>query len=146
MQSFFKRLKLVVSLVFNKDAANLLSVPAFASANKNLLMIVCDPDSDRIFVTYRDKYVNGKIKSATGKNTHVVKEVVKYSRFPNAIDDFITALVETLHLPLKNGNQFFQFIDGAVYNIGKSLRNDRKPDVPMPGAVPSPFMQKDISK
>lgn len=88
------------------------------------MVIICDPKTDRVFVSYKDKHVNGRIKSATGKNTKIVKEVLSHSRFHHNIDDFITAIAETLNVSLKNGNQLYQFIDGALFNIAKSLRKN----------------------
>lgn len=150
MMQFYKRLRLIISLAFDRDAANLFTLPGFASANKKLLIIVADPETDRVFVTYRDKFVNGKIKTATGKEMKIVKDVLSHSRFPSAIDDFIAALVNTLNVPLTGKtNQFYRMIDAAIFNIAKSLRDDRhpekkveaRPQVPQPGAIPSPFAE-----
>lgn len=140
MISFYKQLK----MIFNKDERQLYTIKEFAHANKNLLIIVCDPDSDRMFVSHKDRFVNGRIKSAKGIKTHVVKDVLKYSRFHVTIDQFISSLVETLHLPVWKGgaNQFFQFIDGAVFNIAKNLRKHVKKGK----AVPSPFVEKEQVK
>lgn len=142
--SFYKKLK----MVFNRDERLLFTVKEFAHANKDLLIIVSDPKSDRMFVTYKDKFVNGRIKSATGKKTHVVREVLKHSRFKESIDQYLASLVETLHLPVwKSGaNQFYQFIDGAIFNIAKSMkkRQESPPDplLKQKGAIPSPFVGK----
>lgn len=116
---------------------SLYSVKEFAHANKDLLIIVCDPKTDRIFATYKDKFVNGTIKSPLGKKSKVVKDVLKYSRFNENVDQYLTAIMETLHLPMWKANHFFKFIDGALYNIAKSLRKKRK-DEP----IPSPFAKK----
>lgn len=115
----------------------LTTIKEFGHANKNLLIIVCDPASDRIFVTYKDRFVNGKIKSVEGKSSKVVKNVLKYSRFNENIDGYLTSIMETLALPIWRANQFFQFLDGALYNIAKSLRKKRSGN-----AVPSPYSEK----
>lgn len=116
-----------IRMIFNRDERLMFTVPEFTRANKDLLIIVADPKNDRMFVSYKDKFVNAKIKSPTGKNTHVVRDVLKYSRFNESIDQYMTALVEALQLPIWKGksNQFYQFIDGAVYNIAKALRKTK---------------------
>lgn len=111
-------------MIFNRDERLMFTIPEFTRANRDLLIIVADPKSDRMFVSYKDHFVNAKIKSPLGKKTNVVKDVLKYSRFQNSIDQYITALMETLQLPIWKGkaNQFYQFIDGAVYAIAKNLQ------------------------
>ena len=118
---FSARLK----LLFNRDLRNLYTIKEFGHANRDFLIIVCDPKTDRIFATYRDRFVNGKIKSATGKKTHVIKGVLKYSRFNHSIDDYIASVAETLNLNLFKGNQLYQMLDGFLFNIAKSLRKKR---------------------
>ena len=139
MKNFFA----YISRIFNRDEHLRYSVPKFANRNKNLLIIVADPKTDRIFVTYRGAMANGRIKSTTGKNLHVVKEVLKESRFSAHADNFIVSIMETLNVSLLKGNQFYQFLDGAIYGIGKHLAKLKKArraaPGPMPGAVPSPF-------
>lgn len=110
--------------IFKKNSAN--TIPDFAHANRKLLMIICDPENDSITVCYKDRFASGKIKSATGKSTHVVKDVLKHSRFERTIGDFIGTIAETLNLPLVKGNQFYQFIDGALYKISKALSEVEK--------------------
>lgn len=134
--SFLNKLK----MVFNRNEHLLFTVKEFSHQNKNLLIIVCDPETDRMFVTYKDRFVNGRIKSPLGKKSHIVKDVLKYSRFNVTIDQFITSLVETLHLPVWKGgaNQFFQFIDGAVYNIARHLRKKQPTSVQ---GIPSPYVK-----
>jgi len=128
MITFFKNIKLVAKLVFNKDEQLMISVKEFVHANKNLLIIIADKKTDRIFVAYNDKIVNGTIKSLEGKNSHVVRDVLRFSRFNQNIGQFVAALVETLHIPLteKNINEFFKFIDGALYNIARATRKVKK--------------------
>ncbi len=131
-------------ILFDRDARHLYTVKEFAHANPNLLIIVCDPKSDRIFVTHKDKFVNGRIKSPTGKKSHVVREVLKYSRFNVTTDMFITSIMETLHLPIWRANQFYQFIDGAVFNIAKSLQKKRVGK--SAELIPSPIQADEIGR
>lgn len=134
-------LKEKLKFIFRKDPERLFLISEFAHANKDFLIIVCDPKTDRMFATYKDRFVNGKIKSPDGKKTHVVKDVLSYSIFKKSVDSFLINLVETLHLPTLKGNQFYQLIDGFLFAIAKSLRDGRK-DKKEKGAVVSPFVKQ----
>lgn len=114
------------------------TVPGFAALHKDLLVIVCDPKSDNIFVGYNNFVVSAKMKSADGKKTHVVREVLKHSQFDKSIDSFLVGIMEVMRLPLKAGSVFYNFLDGALFNISKALR--KKDLEPKPGAVLSPFV------
>jgi hypothetical protein len=94
--------------------------------NKDLLVIICDPKTDNIYVSYKDAMAAGKIKSPTGKKLHVIKGVLRESLFKDNIDMFITGMVETLKIPLRKGNQFMMFLDGAVYSIAKTIQQRKK--------------------
>lgn len=128
-------------LLFNREAYMLTRMPAFLHAHKDYLIIICDPKTDRIVVSYRDRLVNGKIKSNQGKKTKVVRDVLRYSRFHKNIDGYLSSMAETLNLPVFKANQFYQFLDGAIYNIAKSVRKKRQTDPPKK-PVPSPFVEK----
>lgn len=147
---FLKKILLLAKLVFDADAANLLSIKEFGHINKNFLIIVCDPKTDRMFAMHKDRFTNGTIKSASGKNPHVVRQVLKYSRFNHSISDFTVSIMETLGLSLKHGNQFYKWIDGAIFKIGSSLRRKTETvptpgnnvvaeEAQQPGAIPSPY-------
>lgn len=113
----------------DEDTRNLFTVPKFAAAHKHMLVIIADPNTDRIFVSHRGKFVNGRIRSIRGKATHVVRDMMKQSPFKQyLIDQFIGSLVETLRIPLTNkaGNQFYSYLDGAIFGIAKALRADKK--------------------
>lgn len=131
-------------MIFNREERLLFTIKEFAHANKDLLIMVADPKTDRMFATYKDRFVNGRIKSPLGKKTHIVRDVLKYSRFHVTVDQFIASIVETLDLPIWKGgsNQFYQFLDGAVFNIAKKLRKNQPQDSGSPpvGAVKSPFV------
>lgn len=125
--------------IFNRQKKLLTDIPAFMHANKNLLIIICDPKDDRVYAGFRDHFVNGKIKSVKGKSAHVVREVLKYGRFNTAIDGFMGSIAETLQLPILKANNFYKFLDGAVFAIAKSLRKKRQ--APKGEPVPSPFAE-----
>ncbi len=137
MRKFLQKLR----FIFDDTYFDNISAGRFAAGHPNLLIIIGDPKTDVLFAAHKNKVVTTKIKSATGKNTHVVKNVLTHSLFKTSINDLVVAIVETLHLPLPRANQFFMWLDGAVFNIAKSLRDDRKEkEAPkVPEGIPSPF-------
>lgn len=120
-----------------KKSVTKMDISEFAHANKDLLIIVCDPKTDNIFVGYKDKVVSARMKTADGKRMRVVKNVLIHSQFKKHVDPFLHGIAQALQLPFTKGNQFYQFLDGALFNISKALRKDK----PQKGAVPSPFME-----
>ena len=115
-----------------------LGVPDFAHAHKDLLVIVCDPKTDNIFVGYNDIVVSGRIKSAVGKRMHVVRDVLRYSQFNSGVDLLIAQIAETLKLSLKHGRLFYQFLDGALFNIARTWKHKKER---REGAIESPFVK-----
>ncbi len=100
----------------------MLTIQDFAHMHRKYLVIVADPKDDSIFVSYRDKQITGVIKSADGFHHEIVKKVLKSSTFNSQIDRFLGGVVEILQCSLENGNNFYQFLDGALFNISKALR------------------------
>lgn len=129
-------------MLFSRENRHLYTLSEFGHTNPDLLIIVCDPATDRMYAMYKNRFVNTKIKSNTGKSTHVVRDVLRYSLFEKNVDSFLGTIVEFLHLPIMKGNQFYKVIDGFLYNIAKSLLKAKKP---VPGAVKSPFVEKSIN-
>lgn len=92
---------------------------AFASENKECLIIVADPKTDYLFVAYKNKMVLGQIKSLDGEPMSVVHGVLRQSimksKFDAAIDRFTGGLVDVLKLGLREGNQFYSFISDVLF-------------------------------
>ena len=136
-------------LIFaDEDTSNLFTVPKFAQANKEFLIIVADPKTDRLFVGHKGRFVNGRIRSVRGRATHVIRDVIKRSQFNRGpMDEFIGSLADVLKVSLPDANQFYQMIDGFVFNIAKSIRTARKEKKagrraerpPASAAIPSPI-------
>ena len=132
---------------FDRDYYKSISIKEFCHAHPELLIIIGDPKTDRLFAANHNKYVNVVIKDMKGKRTEIVKSVLSHSLFKKSIDSFIISIVEALHIPLPRANQFFQFVDAAIFNIAKSLRDDRaakrEPSqpktTPKAEGIPSPF-------
>lgn len=91
----------------------------FIHANKRFLIIIADPATDKLLMSYKDKVVINRIISADGYKHKVVKKILRKSTFENNIDRFIASLAESLKLRLADGNAFFQWVDGALFNISK---------------------------
>uniref|UniRef100_A0A6H1ZAY3 Uncharacterized protein n=1 Tax=viral metagenome TaxID=1070528 RepID=A0A6H1ZAY3_9ZZZZ len=103
----------------------MLNIQQFARNHRGYLVIVCDPKDDTMFMSYRGRQVSAKIKSEDGRNHKVVKGVLKHSIFEREIDRFIGGIMQGMKLSLEHGNQFYQFIDGALFNISKSLKKKK---------------------
>lgn len=120
-------------------------IPKFMHENKDLLLIICDPKTDTIFMGYKDQMISGKIKSPTGKNLKVIQGVLRESLFEDRADMFLSGLVEVMRLPVRKGNQFLMFLDGALFNIAKALRKSKKrSSASMQGGqgIASPFVER----
>jgi len=97
----------------------------FMIDNKRLLIIVADPQTDKLMMSYKGKVVVSKIKGADGKQKHIVRKMLKHSQFNNNIDQFLQGISDAMRLRImKNmdNNRFFQWVDGSIYNISKSFK------------------------
>jgi hypothetical protein len=90
--------------------------------NRDKLIIILDPNTDKLIMAYKDKVVTSQIKQVSGKKSKVVKSVLKHSQFKSNIDEFLSGLSESLKLKVADANSFFQWVDGAIFNISKKLR------------------------
>ena len=98
----------------------------FLIDNKRLLIIVADPQTDKLIMGYKGKVVISKIKGQDGKHGHIVRKMLKHSQFKFKIDQFLQGLSIAMKLKVAENlenNQFFHWVDGSVYNIAKSLNN-----------------------
>lgn len=144
----------ILKIFFNREERLAYTLTEFAHQNPDLLIIVADPKTDKLFIGYKDKHVLNKINSAEGKKLRVVRNILKRSTFAGSIDFFQVALMETLQVPImqKHFNLFLQWVDGAVYNIGKALGTNKKhaqavkaqPLAKPAVGVPSPLSRADI--
>lgn len=103
----------------------MLNIQQFCHNHRNYLVIVCDPKDDTLFISFRDKQVSGRVKSADGKNHKVVKNMLKHSTFDREIDRFFGGIIDAMQLPLQWGDHFFKFLDGALFQISKSLKKEK---------------------
>lgn len=101
----------------------------FLIDNKRLLIIVADPQTDKLIMGYKGKIVISKINNVDGKKGHIVRKMLKHSQFKRNIDQFLQGLSDAMKLKILDNlenNQFFHWIDGSVYNIGKALSKIKK--------------------
>jgi hypothetical protein len=103
-----------------------IHISDFANSHPELLIIVGNPKSDKLFMSYGGRQVYNQIKSAEGKDLRVVQSILRRSTFGSTIDHFITALVDIFQVSLAKGNQFYQWIDAGVYALGPDSRKGRK--------------------
>lgn len=93
----------------------------FIHSHRNLLVIVCDPKTDKLMMAYKDKVVINRIVGFDKGSGHVVKNILRKSAFKSNIDKFISSLAQSLELGVKDGNDFYKWIDGALYNISRAI-------------------------
>jgi hypothetical protein len=119
-----------------------LTMGEYAANNPDLVVIVLNPKDDSIFVGFRNKVVYSKIKNATGKKQRVIRGLLWQSQFQNSMDGVIVSLIDVFKVPLRlpQFNQVAQALDGALFNISKSLRKKTAPDAGPKGAVKSPYV------
>lgn len=121
-------------------------VGEFAHANSNLLVIVMDPKDDSIFCAYNNRVAGGRIKMPDGKQSHVVRDLLKQSRFASNIDGTLMSIMDTLQLRRLSWsvNNVLQFIDGALWNISRrhvhKIKEARLPE----GTEKSPLQPEDL--
>lgn len=104
-----------------------LSVSDFAHKHRNLVVIVLDPETDELYMAYRDVQVLNVIKSGDGKKQHLVKSLMKASQFKSKIDSFLIEIIEWLKIPIKNEamQHFLKWLDGATFAIGKRIKDEK---------------------
>lgn len=101
-----------------------IRIGEFIHDNRNMLIIVCDPKTDKLIMAYKDKIIVNQIKSVE-KTKPIVKSVLRHSTFETYIEKFISGLAQSLELSIKEGNQFYQWIDGCLYNLSKVLSKEK---------------------
>lgn len=97
----------------------------FLLDNKRLLIIVADPQTDKLIMGYKGKIVVSKIKNQDGKKGHIVRKMLKHSQFKNNIDQFLQGISDAMQLRIMQNvqnNQFFHWLDGAIFNIANSFK------------------------
>ena len=124
--TFTKRVGNRIIEMFDREGRQSKKIAEFCHYNRDLLVIIADPKTDKMFMSYRDKMVSNQIKNAEGKDMKVIKGVLSNSLFKKQIDNFLVSIMDSMQLSLENGNQFYQWIDGALFNIAKALRIKRK--------------------
>lgn len=138
------------------NTRKMLNIQEFANRHKNFLVMVCDPRDDTMFMAHRGKQVTGRVSSADGQEHHVVKNVLKHSKFEGELSRLIGTIMDALKTPLAvrhcakcdtpnhkgnfcaecgtelqkavyiPGNTFYSFIDGALYRITKAIKFNKE--------------------
>ncbi|MDP1570808.1 MAG: hypothetical protein Q8L86_12490 [Vicinamibacterales bacterium] len=109
-----------------------IAAKEFAHQNDHLFVIVIDPETDHLFAGYRDSFTYGKIQTKKGTKARIAKEVLFYSRFRPALDDFsgfkfvadmlLEQLAEFLHLKIQQVPEFFKWLSDALWYLPKGPR------------------------
>lgn len=115
-------LKTSIKHMLTSEKTRGLEIADFANKNKDLLIIIGNPHNDNLFMAYGGLQVVNRIKSADGLRRNVVKNIVRHSTFASNIDRFLVSLMDSLQLSIQKGNNFYQWVDGALYNVSKMLK------------------------
>lgn len=126
----------------------------FAHQNRDLLIIVADPETDQLFCAYKDKMVLGKIKDLHARKLTVVRDVLRHSKlksdFDHAMDLFLAGLADFLQLSLEKGNQFYDFIRNVIFHFQPKAgawleQQKKKEEILASGGAVSPIQPIDRS-
>jgi hypothetical protein len=97
--------------------------------NKNFFFLCADPKSDEIFVSFNGSNAFVKFPFVDMANG-VVFNALRQSKFKEAIDAFMTGIIESTGIDVKNkeGNEFLKVIGGGIKALGvdKSDINNKK--------------------
>ena len=75
---------------------------------KDNLIIICDPKDDALIASYRDSVINTRIRNREGKNEHLIKDLMSYSKVNKSV------------------NNFLLWVDGAVFGLAQDQRDKRQ--------------------
>lgn len=96
------------------------TIPEFSHHNKELLILVCDPKTDEIYVCYNDKIVRGRVGSTDGKHKHIIRDVLKYGRFKTKITAFLLELQVALGAYRPKAHYLWAGIHDALFSVAKA--------------------------
>lgn len=92
------------------------SIESVLNDNKHLLMIACNPATDEIIVSYQG--VMAMTRFAKGMN--VILNLLKKSRFEQAVDPFTAGLLQSLAADPAAAVQMVKAANGAIRGIGET--------------------------
>ena len=104
-----------------------MTVGEFAASNPDLLVIVCDPKTDLMQLSYKGKIVADRVVSQEGRKLGVIRKVLNHSLYKKNIDSFIVRLVSQLRYVSKNiaADQFFMWVGSKLEDFAKVLRYEK---------------------
>lgn len=104
-----------------------MTVGEFCASNPDLLVIVCDPKSDLMQMSYKGKIVADRVVSKEGRKLGVIKKVINHSLYKKNIDSFIVRLISQMRYVSKNiaADQFFMWIGSKLEDFAKILRYEK---------------------
>ena len=104
-----------------------MTVGEFAASNPDLLVIVCDPKTDLMQLSYKGKIVADRVVAKDGKKLNVIRKVLNHSLYKKNIDGFIVRLVSQLQYISKNvhADQLFLWIGSKIEDFAKVIRFEK---------------------
>lgn len=121
------RLIYLIKLLFSRQTRVKMTVGEFAASNPDLLVIVCDPKTDLMQLSYKGKIVADRVVSQEGRKLGVIRKVLNHSLYKKNIDSFIVRLVSQLRYVSKNiaADQFFMWVGSKLEDFAKVLRYEK---------------------
>lgn len=114
----------MIYLMYHKHQLQVLS--AFMHEHRDLLFIVADPKTDRIYMGYRDRVIQDQFHGPNGQPTRHLAKMLKASQFHVGIDKVTVRISETLGVSEWTQYGFFSFIADGARSIAESLRRHRE--------------------
>ena len=107
------------------------SITEFCHKHKDKLVIVADPKTDALLVSYMDYRTMGRIKSADGKRFKVIRDVLKPAGIykPKVKDRFLGGLVDSLKLGIGDGQEFYKYVLFGIKAVTDRMNYDKKQKV-----------------
>src|SRR3990167_2959572 len=102
-------------------------VGEFAASKPELVVIVCEPKTDLMQLSYKGKIVADRVVAQEGRKLGVIRKVLNHSLYKKNIDSFIVRLVSQLRYVSKNiaADQFFMCVGSKLEDFAKVLRYEK---------------------
>lgn len=100
-------------------STNWSKLQEFQHENPDLLIMIADPKTDEISISFRKQNAFTKFPF-TDMSRGVVFNALRKSKFSEAIDAFMVAIIESTGIDVtnKDGNELLKLLGGAMRGLG----------------------------
>lgn len=98
---------------------NWTKIADYALENKDLFIVFADPKSDEIFMSFNKQNAFVRFPFSDMANG-VVFNALRQSKFKDAIDAFMTGIIESTGISTENksGNELLKVVGGGIKSLG----------------------------